>query len=915
MDIKKMWQRRRFRKNNKKVSWLLGIVIFLVLAVILGSIAVHFLTDYVWMDSLGFGKVFTTILWSKVLLFGIGFLLFAGTMFITLFWIWRTYISELENELISRFLHSSKIIIFLITIVSIVIGLFGSSMAQGFGWERLLKFFNQTSFGKTDPFFHLDISFYLFDLPFLEFIVALLMGLSIFLLIIEVAAYSPSMLFLKSRRAKMHMGVTLVFTGVFLACKHVLAVFGTLLTDRVNIFQKSTVYGLSYTDHAINIPKDFILAGLSIIGIVWIILALRKRSLRGVMTPIALYIGVLIIGQLASVVVQQFIVSPNEFTKEKPYLQHNLRFTKTAYELNNITEKKHPGNLSLTQSMLDRNKLTIDSIRVNDARPLIDVYNQLQTFRTYYQFNDVDVDRYMVNGQYQQVFLGARELSTADLPSQAKTWVNKNLRYTHGYGITMSHVNEITEQGQPKYMVSNLPPKGSVKVTKPQIYFGEENYDSVIVDSKEDEFDYPAGDKNVSNRFDADSGIHLSGLNRLLFAIKEKDPRILVSNQVTSGSQLLETRNIVDRLKRIAPFLSYDEDPYMVVRDDGSLAWIIDAYVTDENYPYAEPYSQDLNYIANPVKAVVDAYTGKVTFYVVDPDNAVLKTYRNIFPTLFTDKIPADLKAHFRYPITLFKIQAQMYGTYHMSNLEVFYNREDYWQFPTEKYYNEDVTMEPYYITMKLPDEDKDEFILMMPYTPKNKQNMISWIGVRNDGDHYGEKFVYRFPKQKNIYGPQQIENRINQDGDISEQLNLWSQGGSKVIRGNLLVIPIEDTLLYVEPIYIESSNETSLPEVKRIVVAYGDKIVMEPTLSDSLNRMMELIGQGSGSEQPSNDEKEDTTQEPKTPENPIGTKTSAEEKLQELTDLFTSYQKAISEGKWEESGKIMDQISKLLQK
>src|SRR5699024_11069783 len=432
--------------------------------------------------------------------------------------------------------------------------------------------------------------------------------------------------------------------------------------------------------------------------------------------------------------------------------------------------------------------------------------------------NDMDIDRYEIDGEYEQVFIGGRELSTADLPEQAQTWVNKNLRYTHGYGVAMSHVNKVTSQGQPEYMLRNIPVDGVLDVTRPQIYFGEEPYPNVIVKTKVDEFDYPTGEENETNRYEEDLGIPLQGLNRFLFALKEGSLRILVSDQLTDESQLLKTRNIKERVNEIAPFFQYDDDPYIIVRDDGTLAWIIDAYVSAENYPYSEAYSGKRNYIRNSVKVMVDAYSGEVNFYIVDPEDPLIQTYANIFPDLFTAEIPEDVQAHFRYPVDLFKIQTAMYGTYHMSNLEVFYNREDFWQFPTEKYFNQDIEMDPYYITMELPEYDEEEFILMMPYTPKNRQNMISWIGVRNDGEHYGEIFVYRFPKQKNIYGPQQIENRINQDSVISQQLNLWSQGGSEVIRGNLLVIPIEDTVLYVEPVYIESSNETSLPEVKQVI-------------------------------------------------------------------------------------------------
>ncbi|WP_188457014.1 UPF0182 family membrane protein [Virgibacillus oceani] len=893
-------------KWKKRLNWIGYIVIGIILVFILGVFANHLITNYIWMDSLGFSEVYTTILGSKVLLGVVGFLLFFIGTVITLFWIRRSYISQLHKSQLPKVVLDKKWSSAIVIGIALLIGLIGSGITQGFGWERTLKFMEHASFGETDPHFHLDISFYMFVLPFIQFVVYLLLGLGIFFLLLEIGAYSVFKMYRLNRPAQLHMGITLAVIGLLLACIHVIAPFGTLFTNQVNLFQESVVYGLSYTDDVINIPKSYLLAAVAVIGTVWAIIALVRGKLRSMLLPIIAYVGLVIVGQLTSVAVQHFIVSPNEFSKERPYLEQNLTYTRAAYSLDQIKEMEHPGNDSLSKEMVERNERTISNIRMNDARPLLDVYNQLQTFRTYYEYNDVDIDRYRIDGEYEQVFLGARELNTSDLPDQAKTWVNENLRYTHGYGVAMSHVNQVTKQGQPEYIVKNLPPEGAIEINRPQIYFGEEPSQNVIVNSKIDEFDYPSGEKNVDTRFEADSGIPLKGINRLLFSVKEGSFRMLVSDQITEESQLLETRNIVERVKRIAPFLTYDEDPYLVIRDDGSLVWIMDAYMTAERYPYSEPFQENLNYMRNPVKAVIDAYTGEVDFYVVEPDNALMQTYQNMFPDLFTEEIPEDIQAHFRYPEKLFTVQASMYGTYHMSNLEVFYNREDFWQFPTEKYFNEDTVMEPYYMTLKLPKEDQEEFILMLPYIPKNKQNMISWIGVRNDGESYGEMFVYRFPKQKNIYGPQQIENRINQDSDISKQLNLWSQGGSEVIRGNLLTIPIEDTILYVEPIYIESSNETSLPEVKRVVLAYGDNIVMEPTFDKALDEMLKIINP----ESKNNENKEVNETEQANPDESSSQQISdAEEKLRDFADQFDAYQKALSEGNWEEAGKIMARI------
>lgn len=904
-----MKQLKRWKKLGSRFGMVIAVIFLLI---IIGLPTFQWLIDYIWMDTLGFGSVYTTILTSKIALGVSGFILFSVTIYLTLFWIRRSYLSHFDDHQLPPVILNRKTSTLIIVGVAFLSGLFGSLIVQGVGWEPALKLVNHASFGTADPHFQMDISFYMFVLPFLKFIIYILLGLSILNLLIEIGAYSVFNIYRLSRLAQIHLVVTLSIIGVLIAGLHILAPYETLLSNHVNIFQSSVVHGLSFTDKVINIPKAYILAAAALGATIWMIIAFVRGHIQQIIVPIVAYVGLLLIGQGAAVVVQNFIVSPNEFSRETPYLEHNYNFTRSAYGIDNITEEEHPGNESLSDEMVKRNDLTINNVRLNDSRPLLDIYNQLQTIRTYYKFNDMDIDRYKIDGDYEQVFIGARELSTDDLPAQAQTWVNRTLRYTHGYGVAMSHVNTVTKQGQPDYMIKNIPAEGVIDVKRPQIYFGEEDYPNVIVNSKIDEFDYPTGDDNETHRFEERTGIPLTGMNRLLFSINEGSFRMLVSDQLTEESQLLDTRNIMERVQRIAPFFQYDSDPYIMIRDDGTLIWLIDAYLTAERYPYSEPHHKRENYIRNSVKVAIDAYTGEVNFYISDPDDPLLHTYQNIFPELFTEDVPDDIKAHFRYPTMLFNIQAKMYGTYHMSNLEVFYNREDYWQIPTEKYFNKDIEMEPYYITMTLPESDEEEFILMVPYTPKKRQNMIAWIGVRNDGDHYGELFVYRFPKQKNIYGPQQIENRINQDSVISQDLNLWSQGGSEVIRGNLLAIPIEDTVLYVEPIYIESSNETSLPEVKQVVMAYGEHIVMEETFEQSLDKILQLVdGKITPSDEPDEEEKEEeeTSGEPDQIE-PIF---EAEELLQEIAHLFDAYREALADGKWEEAAKILTEIENYL--
>lgn len=929
-------QVERLKKLSKRIG---SIVLSIILLIAVIVFVFQFLTEYIWMDSLGFKTIFTTVLWNKVYLGVGGFLLFGITAFITMYWILRSYVSHFHASQLPSFILQRKKMIWIMIGVAFLFGLFGSTITQGIGWERLLKFLNYESFGRADPYFDIDISFYLFVLPFIKFIINVLLGLAIFYFLVTLGAYSVFNMYRMNRSAQFHMGITLAIVGLLLAGQHVLAPYNTLFTNVVNIFQKSVVHGLSFTDDMFNIPKEYVLAGVAVVGAIWMIVSIVRGNLRwALIVPIA-YVSLVIIGQLGSVVVQNFIVSPNELTRESPYLEHNRDYTRLAYGLDDIEELEHPGNETLDEDMIERNQTTIDNIRINDTLPLLEVYNSKDTIRTYYNFLDVDVDRYEIDGEYEQVFIGARELNIDNLQETAQTWVNRYLRYTHGYGVVMSHVNDITAQGQPQYMVQDIPPEGDLEVSKPQIYFGEGQFPNVIGNSKTEEFDYPEGEVNASTKFDAETGIPMTRFNRLLFAIREKSFRMLVTDQITEESQYLETRNIKDRVERIAPFFDYDEDPYVVIREDGSLAWIIDAYLSADRYPYSEAHSGQENYIRNSVKVVISAYSGEVDFYVVDDEDPVLQTYVNMFPDLFTHEIPDDVQSHFRYPEKMFTVQSSMYRTYHMENLEVFYNREDFWEFPTEKYYDKDIQMKPSYITMTMPESDEEEFILMIPYSPKNRQNMIAWMGVRNDGDNYGELFVHRFPKQKNIYGPQQIENRINQDSHISQQLNLWSQGGSQVIRGNLLTIPIEDTVFYVEPIYIQSSNETSLPEVKQIVVAYGQHIVMEPTFDEALEEILELVEKegvdlDAGEmedidgdpvdEDPSEDGEFEEPEEPEDPEEPEESEDpetdtpstpfeDAEGLLQEVSDLFNEYQQATADGEWEEAGRIMAEIERLL--
>jgi uncharacterized membrane protein (UPF0182 family) len=538
--------------------------------------------------------------------------------------------------------------------------------------------------------------------------------------------------------------------------------------------------------------------------------------------------------------VQRFQVTPNELNLERPYIEDNIEYTRIAFDLDTIELKSYQvaENLSAPQLLADQE--TVRNVRLWDYRPLLQTYNQIQALRLYYQFNDIDVDRYQLDDGMHQVMLAARELVPEQLSEDAQTWVNRRLVYTHGYGVAASPVAQVTRDGLPSFYLKDLPPQGVITITQPQIYFGELTNDYVIARTNEPEFDYPSGERNVTTRFEADSGIAMSLWARLLFAIHFADINLLLNQDIQSDSQLLWRRNILERVSEVAPFLGYDQDPYVVVDEAGRLHWIIDAYTISNRFPYSEP-AGSINYIRNPVKVVVNAYDGTMRFYLVSPNEPIAAAYVRIFPELFVplSEMPADLLAHIRYPEDFFRVQAEVYRTYHMTDANEFYNREDLWAWPEEIFESSTVRMDPYYVLMQLPDEDQLEYVQILPFTPANRENMIAWMAARSDLDVYGRKLVFEFGKDSLFFGPKQVEARIDQDPAISAQLSLWNQQGSNVIRGNLLVIPVAGSLLYVEPLYLQSATGR-IPELQRVIVATVDDVIMAENLGLAL---AELFG------------------------------------------------------------------------
>ncbi len=704
-------------------------------------------------------------------------------------------------------------------------------------WVAFQQFVHATPFGQADPLFGRDVAFYVFRLPVYRMVAD---GLFSWLLLITAAVLAGY----GAIYGRMLMrGISLVPSAVR---GHVSLLIGALLLIRAWGFwldafdllysTRGAAFGASFTDvHAV-LPVLRILTVLFAIFGVIVLANAWFRTVRLALVPVALIVVAWVVGLIVYPgLVQTFRVNPNELTAETPFIANAIAGTLRGFGLERVREREFQP-APLDAAAIARNRATIDNVRLWDYRPLLRAYGQLQTLRPYYTFSDVDIDRYAIGGGERQVMLSARELTTSRLPAQARTWINEHLVYTHGYGLVMTPVNRVSEEGMPEFFIKDIPPEAiaGLSIRRPEIYYGELTTNYVVVNTNVRELDFPRGDENVYTRYQGRGGIRLRYLPRLALAYRFGDARLLLSRDIHSDSRLLFARQISTRLTRIAPFLRYDRDPYLVLAD-GRLVWIVDAFTVTDRYPYAARYG-DVNYMRNSVKAVVDAYDGRVTFYTMTPQEPIIRTLTAIFPELFrpASQMPPSIAAHLRYPVDLFELQAQVYATFHMRDPQVFYNREDVWAVPNEVFGNEKVRVEPYYVTLRLAEGSAPEFILMLPLAAAGRDNMIAWMAARNDPAHYGELIVYRFPKARIVFGPMQVESRIDQDPLISQQLTLWNQQGSQVIRGNLLVIPIEDGLLYVEPLFLQAER-SQLPELKRVIVASGPRIVMAPTLDEAL--------------------------------------------------------------------------------
>lgn len=830
-------------RKKRRWPWLLGAVVIVALLVLLGR-GISLYTDWLWFGEVGYTGVF----WKSILT-RLWLSLAAGAVFFIIVyfnvWLARKMAPRYQfgpgTEIIERTPIPDRIMRWLIPLVllfpTLIVMLAGGSV-----WLDFLRFSSGAEFSIADPVFNRDLGFYIFTLPFIKSLQSFAWWTLIFTFLatalVHILDFAIDFKEGKVAFASHARGHLSVLMGI------IMFVWGAgyLIKGWELVYSpRGVVFGASYTDVHAQLPVFRFLAATAVVaGILFLVNIYFKGWKLPAAALVIIFLTAIIGGQVYPFLVQQYQVSPNELAREETYIKYNIDFTRHAFDLDDIEEQPFAAAETLTSSSLAANSNTINNIRLWDPDTLAQTYSQIQVIRPYYTFTDVDVDRYNMGGRLQQVMLSPRELATEQLES--RTWQNEHLIFTHGYGLVMSPVAASTPEGLPELLVKDFPPQTDIpelEVSQPALYFSELANDYVVVDSDTEEFDYPKGDENVFTNYAGAGGIDISSwFNRLAFSWRFGSLKLMVSDSINENTRILIHREIEERIPKIAPFLEYDQDPYSILVE-GRIYWVQDAYTTTDNYPYSQPIPSGINYIRNSVKVVVDAYNGDVTFYVMDENDPLLQTYMNIFPELFTpgDQVPAGIREHFRYPEDMFSAQAYTYTTYHMTNPTVFYNKEDQWNVPQVSTGGQPSGMDPYYVIMGLPGDEQEEFMLMLPFTPNNKDNMIAWMAAKSDPDSYGKRLVFKFPKEKLVFGPAQIQARINQDPEISRQLSLWAQRGSSVIHGNLLVIPIDESIIYVEPLYLQAERG-QIPELKRVTVAYGARIAMTENLATSLQQV-----------------------------------------------------------------------------
>jgi|LSQX01.3.fsa_nt_gb uncharacterized membrane protein (UPF0182 family) len=829
--------------SKKMQPVVIGVIALLVLSGLF-KIFISAFVDYHFFESLDFTQVFWTYFSTQYIiraLFFLIFIIFGGVNLYLAYRFTKRSPSVIVLQQLAIPIRTARWA--LVAMLAVMAWTISSYPAQH--WLDVLMYLNQSPFDHADPIFQRDIAFYIFSLPFFEMIKNFAMTLLLITALLTAGAYFTGQAIVFMPRNVMLAPAVKRHALVLLALFLCVQLFSYWLGRFELLFSpEGLIYGITYVDDKIRIPGYSIRMVVCLVGLALTFYGLIQNSFTAPLTGLVLVVITgIVFGTLLPAAVQRFSVDPNELERERPYLEHHITLTREAYRLHDIVEKPYPVDYSLTRKDLKNNRLTIENIPLWDYRPLMDTYTQIQAIRPYYDFNDIDIARYNFNGDYRQIMLAARELDQKRLPPDSQTWVNKTFIYTHGYGVVASPVNVFTEEGLPELFIRDIPPRPSValELNRPEIYFGERTNEPVIVLAGIEEFDYPHGEKNVFATYAEKTGVSIASLfRRLIFSIHFGTINYLITDYIHPESRIAYYRNIHQRVRALAPFLSFDDDPYITVVD-GRLYWIYDAYTFSGRYPYSRPYRQGLNYMRNTVKIVIDAYNGQTTLYTIgEEQDPLIRAYAKVFPALFTpiEQMPAGLRAQVRYPQDIFDIQAAMFRIYHMHDPVMFYNREDVWEFPSERVFGSAQTMESYYTILRFPEERQEEFILMIPFTPDKRDNMIAWLSGRSDGENYGSLLLFRFPRGELVFGPMQIEARIDQTAEIAQQLALWDQAGTRVLRGSQLVIPIENSILYIKPLFLRAV-EGRLPELRRVMASDGNRVVMEKGLQEALDELL----------------------------------------------------------------------------
>lgn len=898
---------------KRKVMWSSLIIILFICILFLNKI-VNFVINIEWYKEVGYLTIYFTklvaickLMIPLFIIIYIGIVLYWRSLRLSIIKYRRAF--EVSNNKVK---NEKRVFI----IVNIVVSFLFSYAFAATYWYRILQFNNSVPFNIKDPILNLDVSFYVFKLPLIQSLHSMILSLIIFLGLITLATYF--ILSVKDKVVfksfKKNSGkIDILNSGITRFAGKQLAVLAALVMLCVSVgyilkcielvySQKGVTFGAGYTDVHVSLLFYKIIAIASIISAIAIFVSILVSRVKPIIVSITVIVSLILIKSLSYAVVQNFIVKSNQKTLEQPYIKYNIDYTRKAFNIENIDANPFQVKNNLTSQDIDNNMDTINNIRINSFEPTLEFYNQVQIIRYYYKFNNIDVDRYNINEKFNQVFVGAREINTKAI--DPNTWQNRHLIYTHGYGIVMNKVNSVTSEGQPDFVIKDMPPQNStdIKLNNPRIYFGEKTDDYAIVDTKLKEFDYPKGSENATNNYDGSAGIKLGFINKILFAINQKDINFLLSRDILKDSKILINRSIKDRVSKIAPFLNYDSDPYIVM-SGGKFYWILDGYTVSNRYPFSQPQN-NLNYIRNSVKITVDAENGNVNFYIIDKTDPIVQSYSKIFPDLFKDvnKLPSDIVQHFKYPKDLFNIQCSVLGKYHVTDPGVFYSGEDLWEVAKnqKQVSGEKYLMESSYMVMKLPNEQKEEMILLQYFNMRDKDNMVALFGARMDGENYGKMVIYKFPAEKTVYSPYLFKQKLNQDTTISSQLSLWNKDGSEVQFGDTMIVPINQSLVYVEPMYLRASGKEGIPEMKRVIVSYSDKMVLAESIDDALQQIFTYTQD--------NKQGNSNGTQIETPSSDINT-----EKLKEAKNLYEQALEAQKSGDWSKYGENIKKLGEII--